>query len=133
MRTGERIFTRSGRSTLARGLTRKDDLPAKAVAYGSQRDDIGPVSPEGMERMLTEYYRLRGGTPTGRHQGAPEGTALKQAAEKGPSASLARSGAHCGVPGVRLARPRVPIRRKWVTPPLHLDLFEQPGQEHVFQ
>jgi aldehyde:ferredoxin oxidoreductase len=33
-----------------------------------QRDDIGPVSPEGMERMLSEYYAIRGwdakGVPT---------------------------------------------------------------------
>jgi hypothetical protein len=28
-----------------------------------------------------------------------------QAAEKGPSAALARLGARCGVPGVRLTRP----------------------------
>jgi len=40
-----------------------------------------------------------------------------QAAETGPSAALARLDTPCGVPGVRLTRPRVPPSGGWVTPP----------------
>ena len=68
MRTGERIFTAKRTINVARGLTRKDDYLPKRLLTIPQRDDIGPVSPQGMERMLTEYYRLRGwnaaGAPT---------------------------------------------------------------------
>jgi len=68
MRTGERIFTAKRTINVARGLTRKDDYLPKRLLTVPQRDDIGPVSPQGMERMLTEYYRLRGwnaaGAPT---------------------------------------------------------------------
>ncbi len=68
MRTAERIFTLKRLINVARGLSRKDDyLPRRLLAV-PQRDDIGPVDPQGMERMLTEYYRLRGwdekGAPT---------------------------------------------------------------------
>jgi hypothetical protein len=38
-------------------LTRDDHLPRRS--HRPATDDIGPVDPEGMERMLTEYYRLR--------------------------------------------------------------------------
>jgi aldehyde:ferredoxin oxidoreductase len=68
MRTGERIFNTKRLINVGRGLTRKDDYLPKRLLTVPQRDDIGPVDPEGMERMLTEYYRLRGwdakGTPT---------------------------------------------------------------------
>jgi aldehyde:ferredoxin oxidoreductase len=68
MRTGERIFTAKRAINVERGLTRKDDYLPKRLLTVPQRDDIGPVSREGMERMLDEYYRLRGwnadGTPT---------------------------------------------------------------------
>jgi len=68
MRTGERIFTAKRAINATRGLTRKDDSLPKRLLTVPQRDDIGPVSPLGMERMLTEYYRLRGwnadGAPT---------------------------------------------------------------------
>jgi len=68
MRTGERIFTAKRAINIERGLTRKDDYLPKRLLTVPQRDDIGPVSPHGMERMLTEYYRLRGwnanGAPT---------------------------------------------------------------------
>jgi aldehyde:ferredoxin oxidoreductase len=68
MRTAERTFTLKRMINVARGLSRKDDyLPRRLLAV-PQRDDIGPVDPQGMERMLTEYYRLRGwdekGAPT---------------------------------------------------------------------
>jgi aldehyde:ferredoxin oxidoreductase len=68
MQIGERIFTAKRLINLGRGLTRKDDsLPQRLLSI-PQRDDIGPVDPQGMERMLTEYYRLRGwdanGAPT---------------------------------------------------------------------
>jgi aldehyde:ferredoxin oxidoreductase len=53
---------------VARGLSRRDDSLPKRLLSVPQRDDIGPVDPQGMERMLTEYYRLRGwdekGAPT---------------------------------------------------------------------
>jgi aldehyde:ferredoxin oxidoreductase len=68
MRIGERIFQAKRLINVGRGLTRKDDrLPPRLLAR-PQRDDIGPVDPAGMERMLDEYYRLRGwdahGAPT---------------------------------------------------------------------
>jgi aldehyde:ferredoxin oxidoreductase len=68
MHTAERTFTLKRMINVARGLSRKDDyLPRRLLAV-PQRDDIGPVDPQGMERMLTEYYRLRGwdekGAPT---------------------------------------------------------------------
>jgi aldehyde:ferredoxin oxidoreductase len=68
MRTGERIFTAKRLINVARGLTRKDDYLPKRLLSVPQRDNIGPVDPQGMERMLAEYYRLRGwdanGAPT---------------------------------------------------------------------
>ena len=68
MRTGERIFNAKRLINVGRGLTRKDDYLPKRLLTVRQRDDIGPVDPEGMERMLNEYYRLRGwdanGAPT---------------------------------------------------------------------
>jgi aldehyde:ferredoxin oxidoreductase len=68
MRTGERIFTAKRAINVERGLTRKDDYLPKRLLTIPQRDDIGPVNPQGMERMLDEYYRLRGwnadGAPT---------------------------------------------------------------------
>jgi aldehyde:ferredoxin oxidoreductase len=68
MRIGERIFTAKRLVNAARGLTRKDDYLPKRLLSVAQRDDIGPVDPAGMERMLAEYYRLRGwdanGAPT---------------------------------------------------------------------
>jgi len=68
MRTGERIFTAKRAINVARGLTRKDDALPKRLLTVPQRDDIGPVSPQGMALMLDEYYRLRGwnadGAPT---------------------------------------------------------------------
>jgi aldehyde:ferredoxin oxidoreductase len=68
MRTGERIFATKRLINMARGLTRKDDYLPKRLLSVPQRDDIGPVDPQGMARMLTEYYRLRGwdanGAPT---------------------------------------------------------------------
>lgn len=68
MRIGERIFTAKRAINVERGLTRKDDYLPKRLLTVPQRDDIGPVSPHGMERMLDEYYRLRGwnadGAPT---------------------------------------------------------------------
>ena len=68
MRTAERIFNVKRLINVARGLSRKDDTLPKRLLTVPQRDDIGPVDPQGMERMLTEYYRIRGwdekGTPT---------------------------------------------------------------------
>jgi aldehyde:ferredoxin oxidoreductase len=68
MRTGERIFNAKRLINVGRGLTRKDDYLPKRLLTVPQRDDIGPVDPQGMERMLSEYYRLRGwdakGTPS---------------------------------------------------------------------
>ncbi len=68
MRTGERIFTAKRLVNVACGLARKDDYLPKRLLSVPQRDDIGPVDPAGMERMLSEYYRLRGwdanGVPT---------------------------------------------------------------------
>ena len=68
MRTAERIFNTKRLINLGRGLTRKDDSLPKRLLTVPQRDDIGPVDPQGMERMLSEYYRLRGwdekGVPT---------------------------------------------------------------------
>jgi len=68
MRTAERTFTLKRMINVARGLSRKDDYLPKRLLAVPQRDDIGPVDPQGMERMLTEYYRLRGwdekGAPT---------------------------------------------------------------------
>jgi aldehyde:ferredoxin oxidoreductase len=68
MHTAERIFTVKRLINVARGLSRKDDSLPKRLLSVPQRDDIGPVDPQGMERMLTEYYRLRGwdekGAPT---------------------------------------------------------------------
>jgi aldehyde:ferredoxin oxidoreductase len=53
---------------VGRGLRRKDDSLPKRLLTVPQRDDIGPVDPQGMERMLTEYYQIRGwdgnGAPT---------------------------------------------------------------------
>jgi aldehyde:ferredoxin oxidoreductase len=68
MRTAERTFTVKRLINVARGLSRKDDYLPKRLLTVPQRDDIGPVDPEGMQRMLAEYYRLRGwdekGAPT---------------------------------------------------------------------
>jgi len=68
MHTAERSFTVKRMINVARGLSRKDDSLPKRLLAVPQRDDIGPVDPQGMERMLTEYYRLRGwdekGAPT---------------------------------------------------------------------
>jgi aldehyde:ferredoxin oxidoreductase len=68
MRVGERIFQTKRLINVARGLGRKDDrLPARLLSV-PQRDDIGPVDPAALDRMLTEYYALRGwdksGAPT---------------------------------------------------------------------
>lgn len=68
MHTAERIFNTKRLINVGRGLTRKDDALPKRLLSVPQRDDIGPVDPQGMERMLSEYYRLRGwnerGVPT---------------------------------------------------------------------
>jgi aldehyde:ferredoxin oxidoreductase len=68
MRSGERIFTAKRMVNVGRGLTRKDDYLPERLLTVPQREDIGPVARGGMERMLTEYYRLRGwdaeGVPT---------------------------------------------------------------------
>lgn len=68
MKTAERIFNLKRLVNVARGLSRKDDYLPKRLLTVPQRDDIGPVDPQGMERMLTEYYRIRGwdekGIPT---------------------------------------------------------------------
>ena len=68
MRTAARIFTVKRLVNLGRGLTRKDDSLPKRLLSVPQRDDIGPVDPKGLERMLAEYYRIRGwdrnGIPT---------------------------------------------------------------------
>jgi aldehyde:ferredoxin oxidoreductase len=65
MRIGERIFQTKRLINVGRGLTRKDDtLPTRLLTL-PQRDDIGPVDPQGFERMLTEYYALRGWDTTG--------------------------------------------------------------------
>ncbi len=68
MKTAERIFNVKRLVNVARGLSRKDDYLPKRLLTVPQRDDIGPVDPQGMERMLTEYYHLRGwderGVPT---------------------------------------------------------------------
>ena len=68
LRTGERIFNAKRLINVGRGLTRKDDYLPKRLLSLPQRDDIGPVDPQVMERMLAEYYRLRGwdanGAPT---------------------------------------------------------------------
>jgi aldehyde:ferredoxin oxidoreductase len=68
MQIGERIFQTKRLINVERGLGRKDDtLPARLLAL-PQRDDIGPVDPAAFERMLTEYYEIRGwdakGAPT---------------------------------------------------------------------
>jgi aldehyde:ferredoxin oxidoreductase len=73
MRTGERIFTAKRAINVERGLTRKDDYLPKRLLTVPQRDDIGPVSPQGMERMLDEYYRLRGWSA----DGAPSAARMK--------------------------------------------------------
>jgi aldehyde:ferredoxin oxidoreductase len=68
MKTAERIFNLKRLINVARGLNRKDDSLPKRLLTVPQRDDIGPVDPRGMERMLTEYYQIRGwderGVPT---------------------------------------------------------------------
>jgi aldehyde:ferredoxin oxidoreductase len=68
MRTAARIFTLKRLVNVGRGLRRKDDALPTRLLRVPQRDDIGPVDPQAMERMLTEYYRLRGwntqGVPT---------------------------------------------------------------------
>ncbi len=68
MRTAERTFTVKRLINVARGLSHKDDYLPKRLLTVPQRDDIGPVDPQGMQRMLAEYYRLRGwdakGAPT---------------------------------------------------------------------
>ncbi|HSB70008.1 MAG TPA: aldehyde ferredoxin oxidoreductase family protein [Candidatus Methylomirabilis sp.] len=68
MRTGERVFNTKRLINVGRGLRRKDDSLPKRLLTVPQRDDIGPVDPQGMERMLSEYYHLRGwdekGVPT---------------------------------------------------------------------
>lgn len=68
MQTGERIFQAKRLINTGRGLGRQDDrLPARLLRR-PQREDIGPVDPAGLARMLEEYYRLRGwdeqGVPT---------------------------------------------------------------------
>ncbi len=73
MPIGERIFTAKRAINVARGLTRKDDYLPKRLLTVPQRDDIGPVSPQGMERMLADYYRLRGWDANG----APSRARLK--------------------------------------------------------
>ncbi len=65
MRTAERIFNVKRLINVARGLGRKDDYLPKRLLTVAQRDDIGPVDPQGMERMLTDYYRIRGWDETG--------------------------------------------------------------------
>jgi aldehyde:ferredoxin oxidoreductase len=65
MRTGERIFNAKRLINVGRGLTRKDDYLPKRLLTIPQREDVGPVDPKGMERMLAEYYRLRGWDATG--------------------------------------------------------------------
>jgi aldehyde:ferredoxin oxidoreductase len=68
MRTAERIFNVKRLINVARGLGRQDDYLPQRLLTVPQRDDIGPVDPRGMERMLAEYYRIRGwderGAPT---------------------------------------------------------------------
>ena len=68
MKTAERIFNVKRLINTARGLSRKDDYLPKRLLTVPQRDDIGPVDPQGFERMLTEYYHIRGwdekGVPT---------------------------------------------------------------------
>jgi len=60
MRTAERIFNVKRLINVGRGLGRKDDYLPKRLLTLPQRDDIGPVDPQGMQRMLTEYYQIRG-------------------------------------------------------------------------
>ncbi len=65
MQTAERIFTTKRLINVGRGLSRKDDVLPRRLLTVPQRDDIGPVDPQAMERMLSEYYRLRGWDATG--------------------------------------------------------------------
>lgn len=60
MRTAERIFNVKRLINVARGLSRKDDTLPKRLQSLPQREDIGPVDPQAMERMLAEYYQIRG-------------------------------------------------------------------------
>jgi aldehyde:ferredoxin oxidoreductase len=73
MRIGERIFTAKRLVNVRRGLTTQDDYLPKRLLSVPQRDDIGPIAPAGMKRMLAEYYRLRGWNT----KGAPTKTRLK--------------------------------------------------------
>jgi hypothetical protein len=58
-----------------------------------QRDDIGPVDPQGMERMLAEYYQIRGwdekgGSDSGAVEGVAAGVTVR-AESQAPRASCA--------------------------------------------
>ncbi len=68
MRVGERLFQTKRLINVGRGLARKDDTLPRRLLSVRQRDDIGPVDPAALERMLAEYYALRGwddnGVPT---------------------------------------------------------------------
>jgi aldehyde:ferredoxin oxidoreductase len=68
MHTGERIFALKRLVNVARGQGGSADrLPVRLLTR-PQRDDIGPVDRAAMDRMLAEYYTLRGwdaaGQPT---------------------------------------------------------------------
>jgi aldehyde:ferredoxin oxidoreductase len=68
MQIGARIFAVKRLVNVARGQGgAADRLPLRLLTR-RQRDDIGPVEPVAMERMLAEYYALRGwdtaGAPT---------------------------------------------------------------------
>jgi len=66
MEIGDRIYTLKRLFNVDRGVTRKDDyLPARLLDT-PQRSDVPEVGGENLDKLIYEYYQLRGWDENGR-------------------------------------------------------------------
>jgi aldehyde:ferredoxin oxidoreductase len=66
MQAGDRIFNLKRLYNTRLGVTRKDDqLPHRILTLQKRGEDLPNIPPEAFEKMLNEYYQVRGWTPDG--------------------------------------------------------------------
>jgi aldehyde:ferredoxin oxidoreductase len=66
MEAGDRIFNLKRLYNVRLGVTRNDDqLPHRILNLKKRGDDLPNIPPEAFERMLDEYYEVRGWTRDG--------------------------------------------------------------------
>ncbi len=66
MEAGDRIFTLKRLYNARLGVTREDDqLPHRILTLQKRGEDLPNIPPEAFEKMLDEYYEVRGWSPDG--------------------------------------------------------------------